>query len=313
MDRHKICAENSRMKTTLDELLAFRTVVDTGSISAAAAQLEQTSSGISRALSRLEQKLNTTLMRRTTRRLELTEEGQLFLARARAILQSVDAAEDELASRHLKPAGRLRVNAASPFILHVLVPLVTDFLAEYPEIELELHSGDSIVDLIEHRADVAVRIGTLRDSTLHAKPLTAFRLRILASPAYLKKAGRPKTVGELNRHTLLGFTRPESLNTWPLRHTDGEGLAITPDIAASSGETLRQLALAGAGIVCLSDFMTAADRAEGDLVQILMRDTLEVRQPVHAVYYRNTELASRIRCFVDFLALRLNGKPGNPI
>jgi DNA-binding transcriptional LysR family regulator len=297
------------MKTTLDELLAFKTVVDTGSISAAAEQLGQTSSGISRALSRLEQKLNTTLMRRTTRRLELSEEGQLFLARAREILQSVEAAEDELACRHLKPAGKLRVNAASPFILHVLVPLVNDFLAEYPDIELELHSGDSIIDLIEHRADVAVRIGTLRDSTLHAKPLTAYRMRLYASPAYLKKAGRPTKVDDLARHSLLGFTQPEILNTWPLRHPDGDGLAITPTIAASSGETVRQLALAGAGIACLSDFMTGPDRARGDLVQVLMRDTLEVRQQVHAVYYRNTELASRIRCFVDFLALRLASPP----
>lgn len=293
------------MKTTLDELLAFKTVVDTGSISAAAEHLDQTSSGISRALSRLEQKLNTTLMRRTTRRLELSEEGRLFLARAREILQSVEAAEDELACRHLKPAGKLRVNAASPFILHVLVPLVSDFLAQYPDIELELHSGDSIIDLIEHRADVAVRIGQLRDSTLHAKLLASSRLRLLASPAYLKKAGRPTKVEDLNKHTLLGFTQPESLNTWPLRHPEGDGLAITPDIAASSGETLRQLALAGVGIACLSEFMTDADCAAGDLVQVLMRDTLEVRLPVHAVYYRNTELASRIRCFVDFLALRM--------
>ncbi|MDO9434961.1 LysR family transcriptional regulator [Hydrogenophaga sp.] len=293
------------MKTTLDELLAFKTVVDTGSISAAAERLEQTSSGISRALSRLEQKLNTTLMRRTTRRLELSEEGQLFLVRAREILQSVEAAEDELACRHLKPAGKLRVNASSPFMLHLLVPLVNDFLAEYPDIELELHSSENIVDLIEHRADVAVRIGKLRDSTLHAKPLTSFRLRLLASPAYLKQAGRPTKVSDLNRHRLLGFTQPESLNTWPLRHAEGDGLGITPEIAASSGETVRQLALAGAGIACLSDFMTEADRARGDLVQVLMRDTLEVRQPVNAVYYRNTELASRIRCFVDFLALRL--------
>lgn len=297
------------MKTTLDELLAFKTVVDTGSISAAAERLEQTSSGISRALSRLEHKLNTTLMRRTTRRLELSEEGQLFLARARDILQSVEAAEDELACRHLKPAGRLRVNASSPFMLHVLVPLVKDFLAEYPDIELELHTGDGIVDLIEHRADVAIRHGPLRDSTLHARPLTASRLRLLASPAYLKKAGRPTKVDDLNRHTLLGFTQPESLNTWPLRHPEGDGLGITPEIAASSGETVRHLALCGAGIACLSDFMTEADRQEGDLVQVLLRDTLEVRQPVNAVYYRNTELASRIRCFVDFLAQRMASPP----
>lgn len=294
------------MKTTLDELLSFRTVVDTGSISAAAEHLEQTSSGVSRALSRLEHKLNTTLMRRTTRRMELTEEGLLFLARARAILRSVDEAEDELACRHLKPAGKLRVNAASPFILHVLVPLVNDFLAEYPDIELELHSGDSVVDLIEHRADVAMRIGPLRDSTLHSKPLASFRLRLLASPSYLKRAGRPTKVSDLEKHMLLGFTQPESLNTWPLRHAAGDGLSIKPGVAASSGETVRQLALAGTGIACLSEFMTEADCAAGDLVQVLMRDTIEVRQQVHAVYYRNTELASRISCFVEFLAQRFH-------
>nr|WP_316641495.1 LysR family transcriptional regulator [uncultured Roseateles sp.] len=294
------------MKTSLDELLAFTTVVDAGSISAAAEQLGQTSSGISRALSRLEHKLGTTLLRRTTRKLELSEEGQLFLAHARAILQAVETAEDQLAQRRHKPAGKLRVNAASPFMLHVVVPLVTEFLAQYPEIELELHSSDNIIDLLEHRTDVALRIGALRDSTLHATPLASFPLRLLASPAYLKQAGRPARVQDLARHRLLGFTQPDSLNTWPLHHVDGDGLAIRPAIHASSGETLRQLALAGAGIVCLSDFMTAADRAAGDLVQLLVSDTLEQRQPVHAVYYRNTELASRIRCFVDFLAGRLN-------
>lgn len=290
------------MKTTIDELVAFRAVVDAGSISAAAAQLEQTTSGISRALGRLEQKLGTTLMRRTTRRLELTEEGQLFLDHARRILDAVEAAEDELASRRSKPAGKLRVNAASPFVLHALVPRVADFLDLYPGIELELNSSDSIIDLIEHRTDVAIRIGALRDSTLHARPLASFRLRVLASPAYLDKAGRPTRVEDLAGHRLLGFTQPESLNTWPLRHRDGNGLEIAPRIRASSGETLRRLAVDGVGIVCLSDFMTTVDRVEGRLTEVLTRHTVETRQPVHAVYYRNTELASRIRCFVDFLA-----------
>lgn len=293
------------MKTSLDELLAFTTVVDAGSISAAAEQLKQTSSGISRALSRLEHKLGTTLLRRTTRKLELSEEGQLFLAHARAILQAVETAEDQLAQRRHKPAGKLRVNAAAPFMLHVIVPLVTEFLALYPEIELELHSSDNIIDLLEQRTDVAIRIGTLRDSTLHATPLASFPLRLLASPAYLKRAGRPTQVQDLAQHRLMGFTQPDSLNTWPLRHTGDDGLAIHPVLHASSGETLRLLALTGAGIVCLADFMTAADRAAGNLVQVLMAHTFEQRQPVHAVYYRNTELASRIRCFVDFLVGRL--------
>ena len=290
------------MKTTLDELLAFVRVVDSGSISAAAEQLTQTPSGVSRALSRLEEKLDVTLLRRTTRRLELTEEGRAFLVQARRIVDAVEDAEEQMKVRRQKPAGRLRVNAATPFMLHAVVPLVAGFRAQYPQIELELHSSEQIIDLLEQRTDVAIRIGPLRDSTLHARPLCTSRLRILASPAYLKAQGTPQSVEELSNHSLLGFTQPDSLNQWPLRHALGDSLSISPSVSASSGETLRQLCLAGGGIVCLADFMTDADRARGDLVQVLLRDTVEVRQPVHAVYYRNTALASRITCFLDYLS-----------
>lgn len=296
------------MKTTLDELLAFVSVVDSGSISAAAEHLTQTASGVSRALSRLEQKLEVTLLRRTTRRLQLTEEGQAFLAQARKILDAVESAEEQMKVRRQKPAGRLRVNAAAPFMLHVVVPLIAGFRAQYPQIQLELHSSDQIIDLLEQRTDVAIRIGALRDSTLHARPLGSNRLRILASPAYLEARGAPQSVEALRDHSLLGFTQPDSLNQWPLRHPLGDTLAISPDLSASSGETLRQLALADAGIVCLADFMTRADRARGELVQILAQHTVEVRQPIHAVYYRNTALASRITCFLDYLTGQLDGQ-----
>ena len=297
------------MKTTLDELQAFVRVVDSGSISAAAEQLTQTASGVSRALSRLEDKLDVTLLRRTTRRLELTEEGQAFLAQARKILDAVEDAEEQMKLRRQKPAGRLRVNAAAPFMLHAVVPLIAGFRAQYPDIQLELHSSDKIIALLDQRTDIAIRIGPLRDSTLHARPLGSNRLRILASPTYLKAQGTPKSVEELSGHSLLGFTQPESLNQWPLRHPLGDSLSISPSLSASSGETLRQLALAGAGIVCMADFMTNADRANGALVQLLLRDTVEVRQPIHAVYYRNTALASRITCFLDYLSSQLVG-PG---
>lgn len=290
------------MKSTLDELQVFTAVVDTGSITAAAEHLGQTVSGVSRSLSRLEEKLATTLLRRTTRRLELTAEGELLLQRARRILDSVEEAEDELAQRRHKPAGRLRVDTSAPFMLHVVVPLVAGFRERYPEITLELNTSDLITDLLEHRTDVALRIGTLRDSTLHARPLGSSRLRLLASPAYLARRGRPTTVKALAGHSLLGFNQPESLNQWPLRHAGGERLPIKPDLFVSSGETLRHLALAGAGIASLSDFLTAGDRARGDLVQVLARDTVEVRQPINAVYYRNTALAARIQCFLDYLA-----------
>lgn len=293
------------MKLTLEELLAFATVVDSGSITAAAEQLDQTVSGVSRALSRLEEKLETTLLRRTTRRLELTEEGAAMLAHARQILVAADLAEEQMALRRQRPAGRLRVNAASPFMLHVVVPLVGAFRAAYPEIELELNTNDQIIDLLEHRTDVAIRIGTLRDSTLHARALGSNRIRVLASPDYLNARGTPATVAELGDHTLLGFTQPESLNRWPLRGENGAEVEIRPQISASSGETLRQLALAGQGIVSLADFMTDADRRAGRLVQVLKGSTIEVRQPIHAVYYLNTQLSARIAVFLDFLQERL--------
>jgi DNA-binding transcriptional LysR family regulator len=264
------------MKTTLDELQAFTQVVDGGSITAAAEQLGQTASGISRALGRLEEKLEVTLLRRTTRR--------------------------------QVPAGRLRVNAASPFMLHVLVPLVAGFRERYPQIELELNSNDQIIDLLEQRTDLAIRIGPLRDSSLHARPLGCSRIRVLASPAYLRSRGTPRSVAELEGHDLLGFTQPESLNVWPLRHALGEGLSICPSLRASSGETLRQLALGGAGLVCLSDFMTAEDRQSGALVEVMAEQRVDSHQPINAVYYRNTALAARITCFLDYLGEHLAGR-----
>ncbi|GAB3266612.1 LysR substrate-binding domain-containing protein [Chitinimonas naiadis] len=292
------------MKTTLEELLAFVTVVDRGSITAAATELNLTVSGISRALSRLEEKLGTTLLNRTTRRLELTEEGQLFLGKSRGILASVEDAEEQLVIRRQQPAGRLRVNAASPFMLHVIVPLVGEFRALYPQIDLELNTDELYIDLLEQRTDIAIRIGVLKDSSLNARSLGSSALRLLASPGYLRDHGVPQSVADLAQHTLLGFSQPDSLNYWPIRDALGNELYVKPAVAASSGETLRQLALADAGIMCLSDFMTRTDRREGRLIQVLEEETLDVRQPINAVYYRNTQLAARIACFLDFVSSR---------
>lgn len=289
------------MKITLDELQAFIAVVDTGSISRASEHLDLTVSATSRAVSRLEEKLQTTLLRRTTRRLELTEEGAAFLDRAREIVIAVEAAEEQMTARHQVPAGRLRVDAATPFLLHVIVPRVAGFRERFPQVHLELDSNEGIVDLIEKRTDVAFRIGALKDSTLHARPIGSSRLRILASPDYLRLRGMPVAVEALSKHVLLGFNRPDSLNTWPLLDHSGAPLHIEPDVESSSGETLRQLALLGEGLVCLSDFMTREDRREGRLVQVLSEQTQDVRQPINAVYYRNTALASRINCFIDYL------------
>lgn len=290
------------MKTTLDELQAFVAVVDSGSITAAARRLEQTVSATSRALGRLEDKLGTTLLQRTTRRIALTEEGRAFLEDARAVLARMDAAEDRMRALRDGPAGVLRIDAATSFLLHVLVPRMAAFRAAYPRITLELTSSDRFIDLVEQRTDIAIRVGALKDSSLVARHLLDSRLRILASPRYLDVHGMPASMADLDAHTLLGFAGLPHLNAWPLADTSGALLEISPAIAASSGETVRALAVAGAGIACLSDFTTAHDREAGRLVELLAPHTRDVRQPVHAVYYRNSGVSSRIRAFVDFIA-----------
>lgn len=297
------------MKTTLDELQALIAVVDSGAISRAAERLGQTISATSRTLSRLEKKLQTTLLRRTTRRLELTEEGAAFLQRAREIVAAVDAAEEQMSIRRNRPAGRLRVDAATPFMLHVIAPLIAGYRARCPEVELELYSHEGIVDLLERRTDVAIRIGRLKDSTLHATALGHSRIRVQASPAYLAAHGHPSRISDLRSHTLLGFSQPELLNDWPLRDTEGQPLHIRPDVRSSSGETLRSLALSGAGIVCLSDFMTRRDREEGRLKELFAKQSLDIRQPINAVYYRNTAISARIQSFIHYVKEQLAERP----
>ncbi|KPA89101.1 MULTISPECIES: LysR family transcriptional regulator [Pseudomonas] len=298
------------MKARSDELQIFVCVIECGSISAAAEQVGQTPSAVSRSLSRLEAKLETTLINRTTRRMDLTEEGKFFFERAKQILEQMDELEERLALRQQTPAGRLRINAASPFMLHAVVPYIAEFRSLYPDIQLELNSNDLIIDLLEQSTDIAIRIGHLADSTLHARSLGSSPLNILASPAYLARYGEPVSVDELSRHTLLGFTQTETLNHWPLRHAQGDRWQIRPDLSASSGETLRQLALEGQGIVCLSHFMTHQDIQSGRLQVILPEANSGYRQPIHAVYYRNSQLALRIQCFLDFIQGKLAGYAG---
>ncbi|BDT60018.1 LysR family transcriptional regulator [Massilia varians] len=260
---------------------------------------------MSRTISRLENYLGMTLMRRTTRRLQLTEEGSWLLGRARSLLADLANTELEAAARRSQPSGLVRVNAATPALDHLLAPLLPEFLERYPLVQLELVSGETYVDLIEERADLAIRIGALPDSTLNARRLGSSRLRVLAAPAYLDRHGLPHSVAALKDHRTLGFTAPALLNTWPLRHAGGEGWTVAPGVTASSGETVRHLALAGAGLASLSDFLTRADVAAGRLVPVLEEATLPWTQPVWAVFYKQGSLAPRVAALVDFLARRL--------
>lgn len=291
------------MKATLEEVEVFLAVVDTGSLTSAAEHLGQPVSTTSRLLARLEEKLQTTLLQRTTRRLHLTDEGCGFAKDARRILESVRIAEDRLMERRGRPSGPLHVDAASPFMLHVLVPLLPAYRAQHPEVDLVLHSNEGFIDLLERRVDLAIRIGELKDSTLHSRLLGHTRVRLVASPGYLLRHGVPEDADALRRnHELIGFIQPDVLNVWPLLAGDGQPLRIEPTIMSGSGETIRELAIAGMGIGCLSDFMTARDLAEGRLVEVLSQVVMAKTKPVSAVYYKQSAVSGRIASMVGYLA-----------
>ncbi|MDR7121924.1 LysR family transcriptional regulator [Rheinheimera soli] len=288
-----------------EQLDTFVTVVKTGSFTAAAEQLGQATSVVSRRVKQLEQRLGVALLLRTTRSLRLTSEGEWYYQQACSILRQLSQADHFLMDRSHKPAGKLRIDSATPFILHQLVPLVSEFLALYPEIELTLDSSESFIHLIEKRVDVAIRFGELTDSSLKARKLGAGFRRLLASPEYLASFGTPDTLADLAIHRCIGFSSAETLNRWPIRDKDGELYKITPHVSADSGETIRQLALHGNGIACLSGFMTQEDIRAGRLVPVLEHLREQVLMPVYAVYYSEGEANPRVRCFIDFLTQKL--------
>lgn len=294
------------MKSSLEELHAFITVVDTGSIVAAADKLQQTASGVSRSLNRLEGKLGVTLLERTTRKMKLTQEGMLFVDKVRRILADLNHAEDLLLQSDSDTAGLIRLDSATPFVLHVLVPLMHEFRAMYPNIEIELQSNDQVIDLLQHKTDIAFRFGTLSDSSLHSKLVCTNRLYIVASPDYLAEHGTPITAQDLLSHATLGFTKPAHLNTWPLA-IDGKRITVKPVLKASNGETVRQLVLQGHGIACLSEFMVWRDIQAGRLVALFENEIETHIQHIHAVYYQQEHLPKRMRLFIDFLVEKLQG------
>ncbi len=289
--------------TRSDDLEILLAVVDSGGFSAAAALLDIQVAKVSRSINRLEQQLSTTLLNRTTRRVELTEEGQRFVQQIREGLTLLSTAEEQIKQSQQTPSGRLRVDTPSSFVLHQIVPHISAFKAAYPRIDLELSADDNIIDLLEKRTDIAIRIGKLEDSTLTARLLGHSRLHIVATTNYLQQQGRPETPAELNQHQCLGFLSPSTLNIWPV----GSGITIKPYIAASNGEILRQLCLSHNGIACLSYFMIKDDLDSGRL-QPILNDYIQSPHPreiVQAVYYRNSALSNRIKVFLDFIQPRL--------
>lgn len=286
-----------------EDIEIFLTVVDTGSFTGAANLLNQQVAKVSRAVSRLEDTLQCTLLNRTTRRLELTEEGHVFIRYARESLNTLYTGEEAIKLLKQAPSGHLRIDAASPFVLHQLTPLVGEFVQQYPHITLDLTSHDNVIDLLEHKTDLAIRIGDLKDSNLHARLLGKSQLRLVVSPEYLYQHNEVAHINDLSTHKLIGFNDASKLNSWPLKTP----VKLNFHMTGSSGETLRQLCLNHQGIALLSNFMIGDDLKSGRLVEVLPEAivTPNNREAIQAVYYKNSAVSSRILAFLDFIQPRL--------
>ncbi|EIM25088.1 LysR family transcriptional regulator [Microvirga lotononidis] len=284
------------------EMEVFVRAVDLGGFSAAARALRMTPSAVSKLMARLEARLGARLVNRSTRKLQLTPEGAAYYDRAVSILADLDEAERSAAAG-AAPRGRLRVNTSVPFGTHRLIPLLPDFLERHPEVTVEITLTDTVVDLIEDRADVAIRVGPLKSSQLVARKLGESRMMLVAAPSYLDRRGMPQSPEDLARHNLLGFSFARQSNGWPFQDGNGHVSAVVPtgNAQVSDGESMRLLVLAGLGISRLSVLHVAPDIAAGRLVPVLEAYNPGDTESVHAVYVGGGHLPARVRAFLDYL------------
>ena len=292
-----------------EQLEAFVTVITSGSISAAADRLGIAKSGVSRRLAELEKRLGVQLLRRTTRRMDPTEEGRIFFQRSARILEELDDAEQALVQDDKPLAGTLRVATPLSFGIEHLAPAISDFMKAHPTLSIDLELSDTHVDLIERGCDVAIRIANLSDSSLAARRLTPVRLLLTASPDYLERAGIPKHPDELAHHACLRYANP-GYNAWRWIGPDGATgtVQVRGPLSANNGECLRDAAIAGHGITMEPNFIVHKALRDGRLVRVL-REYAWPELSAWAVWPATRLLSRRVRTFVDFLAGRFTERP----
>ena len=282
---------------SIPALRAFVAAAEARSFKLAGQTLGVSSSAIGKSIARLEAQLAATLFHRTTRTVTLTEEGALYLDRARRVLHELAAAEDELAHATSEPRGRLRVSL--PLSGAVLTSVMASFLARYPAIELDLDYSDRLVDIVDEGFDVVIRSGEPTDSRLIHRRLLSFPWRLLTAPGYLERNGVPRTVADLTRHVCLRQKLSTGrLSPWPLRDA-GEG-EMPASLTANIIDPLIEMALAGAGIAALPDFLVRGHLASGALVTVLEQET-ERTGTLNVLWTANRFRTPKVRAFVDFL------------
>jgi DNA-binding transcriptional LysR family regulator len=286
----------------LQGLAAFVQAVEAGSFTLAAARLGVSKSAIGKSIARLEQRLGVKLLNRTTRRLRLTAEGEGFYDSCLRALSELEEAQAVLASRRRVPSGRVRIDVPVSFGRVCVAPMLLDLSRRYAELSLEITFTDRRVDLLEEGIDLAVRMGRLQDSTgLMARRIYTQRSVICASPAYLKTAGRPRTLEELERHACINYGRENYLATWQGKNTDGTLHSFAPRgrLVLGHGEAILDAVLQGHGIAFLPTWLIAQHLRRKSLALVFadVLDNLEV----HALWPKARDLAPKIRVVVDEL------------
>ena len=288
----------------MDRFLALRSfteVVDAGSFVAAADRLGVSKAAVSRHVAELEEHLGVRLLHRTTRKLSLTEDGELFLARARQLLADLEEAEAEISSRSREAVGLLRASVPVSFGIHHLADVWGAFRRKHPKVSLEVSLSDRIADLAEDGLDVAVRIARLPSSTLVSRELARTRMVLCASPQYLRRAGRPRHPSELATHDVVAYSYWSDRDEWEF--TGPEGLVrvrTVPCIRSNNGDVCRAAALQHQGLILQPTFIVGADLQAGRLVEVLPQYR-SLTLGIHAVYQSRKHLTPKVRQLVDFL------------
>ena len=287
------------------EMRVFAAVVDAGSFVGAADELDMSKAAVSRIVSELEARLGVRLLHRTTRRLSLTTEGEVFVDRCRELLAAVGEAEAEVSERSGQAVGVLKISAPVSFGVLRLAPLWGGFLAAHPQIQLDITLSDRVVDLVDEGFDLAVRIARLESSSLVSRRLSATRMVLCASPEYLRKHGTPRDPSALAGHTVLAYSLLAAGDTWEFQGPDGPvAVKVRPRMHTNSGDTCRAVALDHKGIVLQPSFLVGEDLQAGRLVELLP-DYRSHELGVYAVYPTRKHVLPKVRLLIDYLAQAL--------
>jgi len=285
----------------------FNAVVDAGGFVKAADALDMSKAAVSRYVVDRETRLGVRLLHRTTRRLSLTDEGQVFYARSKEILAELQEAEDEITSRSKAASGLLRINAPFTFGIIHLAPLWGLFREQNPDVTLDITLADRVVDLVEEGYDVAVRIAALESSSLVSKRLATTRIVLCASPQYLALHGTPKHPRELAQHAVISYSYLSTKDEWRFVGPEGPvNVKTKPCIHTNSGDTCRAAALTHQGVILQPTFLVGKDLSEGTLVE-LMPEYRSIDLGIYAVYPTRKHVSAKVRALIEFPTAHFSG------